>query len=187
MAKSRKQLTADQEQQIYTMLDDGKSIYAVAKGLGFAYPTVKKYSQRRLNGQADEDGSGIQSEDPAKDVEHIHEMGASTRQENYQQVPVVPKTSSSLGAPVTSNGRRATALTQVVEEANTFAVVPKRYEFASSLLWNAKAATEREWNWPELDLGDWLDTFLYEMMKRCGVMLRGYYVVNGKQEEIKTL
>ncbi len=67
--------------------------------------------------------------------------------------------------------------TTVIEEASIFANVPKKMEFTSVLLPLAKHVCEKEWHWPVLSLGDFVDTFLYETMKQRGIILSAYQVV----------
>ena len=64
-----------------------------------------------------------------------------------------------------------------IAEAAIIAISPRRFEFSCSLLWQAMEVTRREWNWPELSPGDWIDTFLYYTMKQRGIILGGYQVV----------
>lgn len=79
----------------------------------------------------------------------------------------------------TTSAKRAApvAPARVLDEATTVIVSPRRFEIDSVLLWQAKAVTEREWNWPQLSPGDWLDTFLYHMMRAHGIILGAYQVV----------
>ncbi len=67
-----------------------------------------------------------------------------------------------------------------VEDAAILGFTPRRFEVNSTLLWQAKYVCEHEWGWPEMDMGDWLDTFMFYAFKRFGVVLMGYVVENPK-------
>ncbi len=65
-----------------------------------------------------------------------------------------------------------------IAEANIVAISPKRFEMSSALLWQAREAAIREWNWPaDISPEDFLDTWLYESFKQRGIILGGYQVV----------
>lgn len=63
-------------------------------------------------------------------------------------------------------------------EANIIEVVSRRVEINSMLLQIAKKVTEEEWNWPVLEMGDWLDTFLFWTMKQKGIVIGAYQVTD---------
>lgn len=43
----------------------------------------------------------------------------------------------------------------------------------------AKEACEKEWGWPVMNMSDWLATFCYIMMKKKGIVLGHYSVIEG--------
>ncbi|MFA5187678.1 MAG: hypothetical protein WC551_14450 [Patescibacteria group bacterium] len=76
------------------------------------------------------------------------------------------------------------------ETASFFSVVPKTFAFSSMLLQMTKKICETEWAWPEMDMGDFLDTYLFWTMQQRGVIIGGYQMVskngnggNGHHEE----
>ena len=73
--------------------------------------------------------------------------------------------------------REKIAQTITLEEANVIAFVPKELRTTSTLLQMAKVVTEREWGWPVLEIGDWIDTYLFYTMKQRGIILGGYQVI----------
>lgn len=62
------------------------------------------------------------------------------------------------------------------EDSALLVVSPQRFEVNSMILWQAKAITEREWGWPSMTPGDWLDTFIFMLMKKFGIVMGGYIV-----------
>ena len=105
-----------------------------------------------------------------------HEI--STPENPDHSAPEKPKDGSP-PSPETPKGTTTASL----EEASIITIVPKAFTTYSSILWQAKVATEREWNWPLLSPEDWLDTFIYECMKQRGIVLGAYQVVNRKNNE----
>ena len=84
-------------------------------------------------------------------------------------------------ASVKNNGAKPasqkTTTARTIEEAALLTVVPKSFVVNSSLVWQAKYVTEREFNWKHTDdIGEWLDTYLWWTMKKLGVVLGGYVV-----------
>lgn len=69
--------------------------------------------------------------------------------------------------------------TATLAEANVVAFVPRRLEVSSLLLMVAKEVTEREWGWPEMQVGDWLDTYLYWTLRQRGIVVGAYQVIGG--------
>lgn len=70
-------------------------------------------------------------------------------------------------------------------EANVLAIIPKSFTVNSLLLQVAKKVTEEEWHWPVMDMGDWIDTYLFWTMKQRGVVIGSYQMVsrNGNHNE----
>ncbi len=70
-------------------------------------------------------------------------------------------------------------------EANVLAIIPKSFTVNSLLLQVAKKVTEEEWHWPVMDMGDWIDTYLFWTMKQRGVVIGSYQMVsrNGNHSE----
>jgi len=70
-------------------------------------------------------------------------------------------------------------------EANVLAIIPKSFTVNSLLLQVAKKVTEEEWHWPAMDMGDWIDTYLFWTMKQRGVVIGSYQMVprNGNHSE----
>lgn len=66
------------------------------------------------------------------------------------------------------------------DEASVVAFIPKEFKANSLLLSVAKAVTEKEWLWPRLDIGDWLDSYLYYTMLQRGIVLGSYTVLDKK-------
>lgn len=65
--------------------------------------------------------------------------------------------------------------TQDIREAGIFAMIPKVYEFSSSLLPTAKMITEQLFGWdPNMPLGVWMDYYLLYTMDAMGVVLQSY-------------
>lgn len=75
--------------------------------------------------------------------------------------------------------KAAARTTPNLADAVSVTIVPKTMTINSTLFQIAKVVTEREWNWPEMEPGDWLDTYLYETMKQRGVTIGAYHVVRG--------
>jgi len=85
------------------------------------------------------------------------------------------------------------AVTKVATSAETasfFSIVPKTFSFSAMLLQMTKRICETEWGWPEMDMGDFLDTYLFWTMKQRGVEMGGYQILgkngnggNGHHEE----
>lgn len=81
-----------------------------------------------------------------------------------------------------SNGQ-GSRFTTTLAEASMVAFVPKELRTTSTLLQIAKAVTEREWSWPEMEIGDWLDTYLFHTMKQRGIILGGYQVLTKEEAD----
>ena len=73
--------------------------------------------------------------------------------------------------------------TKALTEASIVAIVPRRLEVNSVLLLVAKKVTEREWGWPEMEVGIWLDNFLYHTMRQHGIII-GSYIRVGKEHGV---
>jgi hypothetical protein len=82
----------------------------------------------------------------------------------------------------TGTVRSTLVKTENLDEANVLQVVPTVKQFSSVILFLAKKYTETEWNWPELDVGDWIDTYIYHTLRQHGVTL-GYTTQEGKNEQ----
>lgn len=54
-------------------------------------------------------------------------------------------------------------------------VSPQRpFTVNSTLIWFAKQIAEREWGWPEYEIGDFIDTFLYYSLRNSGYNILAY-------------
>lgn len=63
-------------------------------------------------------------------------------------------------------------------EANAVAIVPKVMQISSSLLPVAMAVTRSEWNWPEMSVDDWLDTYLYYTLRANGIVIGAWHKIS---------
>jgi len=61
-----------------------------------------------------------------------------------------------------------------VAEANIIRIVPKVFTVNSLLLQVAQKVCETEWGWPEMEMGDFIDTYFYFTMKQRGILLGAY-------------
>jgi len=84
--------------------------------------------------------------------------------------------------PAEDRPARATRQATSLDEAVAVTIVPKTFTISSSMLQVAKAATEREWGWPVMEVGDWMDTFIYNALKQRGIVIGSYTVVGEKGE-----
>ena len=71
--------------------------------------------------------------------------------------------------------------TKSLTEATIVTIVPRRLEINSTLLLVAKKATEEEWGWPVMEVGQWLDNFLYRALAQRGIVI-GSYIRIGKEQ-----
>jgi hypothetical protein len=69
-----------------------------------------------------------------------------------------------------------------VQESAFVSVLPRHFQMTSALLCSAMCVTEREWGWPEMEAGEWLDNYLYHSMKRFGYVLGAYRVVRPRED-----
>lgn len=91
-----------------------------------------------------------------------------------------PPANSSDAKPKPAGTKKTTFMkTELLEEANILEIMPKVLTFSSATAWLAKRFTELEWGWPVMDMGDWLDTYIYHTLKQRGVTL-GYHIENRK-------
>ncbi len=79
------------------------------------------------------------------------------------------------GTKTPAAGTPGTSKVSDIADANSLQIVPTTHQFSSTILFLAKRYTEVEWNWPEMSVGDWLDTYIYNTLKQRGVTL-GYSV-----------
>jgi len=77
----------------------------------------------------------------------------------------------------------ATKTVSTIGEANIVTIIPRSFTTSSHLIWQAKTVTEREWGWPQMEPGDWLDTYLFMTMKQRGITLGGYTIEERKKKE----
>lgn len=70
-------------------------------------------------------------------------------------------------------------LAKSLDEAAFISIVPKEVRISSTLFHITKHVTEKEWNWPVMEEGEWLDTFFYQIMRKFNIVLGGYQVVKG--------
>ena len=71
---------------------------------------------------------------------------------------------------------------QLGETVSVF-ITPRAFQMCSTLLWQAREAAIREWNWPaDITPEDFLHTFLYESFKQHGIILGGYQVVSKAED-----
>lgn len=63
-------------------------------------------------------------------------------------------------------------------EAQTVTIYPKSFTMSSSLIWQAREAAIREWNWPaDITPEDFLDTLIFLSFKAQGILLGGYQII----------
>ncbi|GEM_PF-2824305 len=93
--------------------------------------------------------------------------------------PKPPVDTSANGAPNPRERNKPAKAALGIEDAALLVITPRRFEFNSTFVWQAQAVTEREWGWKHTDnIGDWLDTYLWWSMKKFGIVLGGYVVLN---------
>lgn len=73
--------------------------------------------------------------------------------------------------------------TTVLAEANLVRVEPKAFTTQSVLIWQAQEVAQREWGWPKMETGDFLDTFLYHAFEQRGITLGAYIVKEVKEND----
>ena len=74
--------------------------------------------------------------------------------------------------------------TEVLAQAVELKFVPRIYTIDySPVIRMAQDASRAVWGWPELPLGDFLDTIIYRYFSRCGVILAGFIVDETKGEQ----
>ena len=143
---SGQRLSDEKKAKIYELLAAGRSKASIAREIGVTWSTVRKY-QKEENGE----GEGTARDDSEK----TNHKGNGASPHPRQQP-----------------GKFAATL----EEAASVLIAPNQFTTSSTLIWQAKLVTEKEWGWPEMPLGDWLDTYLWFTMKQRGVILGGYIV-----------
>ena len=80
--------------------------------------------------------------------------------------------------PSSVSGKSASTL----DDAVSVTITPKTFTMSSILLWQAREAAIREWNWPaDITPEDFLDTYLFESFKQRGIILGGYQVIDRKK------
>lgn len=68
--------------------------------------------------------------------------------------------------------------------AQSIYIAPRAFYMSSQLLWQARDAAIKVWNWPaNITMDDFLDTFLYLGFKERGVILGGFVVLDPKKED----
>ena len=70
-------------------------------------------------------------------------------------------------------------------EANVFSYVPKKFEFSSTLLPLAKQVSMEVWGWPDYEMSDFVDTFIYACLKAAGIKVHTYQVQTPEETEEK--
>lgn len=85
-----------------------------------------------------------------------------------------------------SDAERPVKPTEVLSDAQLLKFVPKVYttEYSSIMRAGQEAAKEL-WGWPDMSLGDYLDTVIHMFYKEKGIILAGYIVSNEAKEAIK--
>ena len=122
------------------------------KKLGLTRKTVHNYYRYWKNGQDAPEETDSNSEDMTEDSTESVQGGAENE----------PR----------KNGNGV---------SNIIKVIPKTTTITSNLLWQAKQAAEEVWGWPEYELGEFLDRYLYKSFAQRDVILGGYTVI--KREE----
>lgn len=79
-----------------------------------------------------------------------------------------------------SKSVRESRIATNLAEAQIVAFIPKEFRANSVLLQVAKSVCEQEWHWPNLPIGDWLDTYLYLTMRQRGIVLGSYQKIESK-------
>ena len=75
-------------------------------------------------------------------------------------------------APRPRERKRAGAFqTGELDFGSYLSVVPKAFTTTSALLWQAKKVCEEFWEWPVMEPGEWLDTYILVTMRKMGVGL----------------
>ena len=109
------------------------------------------------------------SQNRAKAIKQTSSLEEALRVAGNQDKTAPPKTPAPPKAPA--------KITTTLEGAEVVAFIPRKFEMHSILLWQAKEAAEREWNWPKMEPEDFLDTYLHESFKQRGIILGAYKVV----------
>lgn len=77
-------------------------------------------------------------------------------------------------------------VTENIAEAVSIFIAPKTFQMSSVLLWQAREAAIREWNWPaDISPEDFLDTYLYNSYLQRGICLGAYQVLDKKDGQAK--
>lgn len=149
-----------------------ESLSRWAYSIHFRY---NKGPEHRRIGWVDETTGEVRTVPPSR----IRQRKKEEQETPYQ---LTPKTPEGTYEPKPSRlTTTETKLTTKFEEAAVLTFVPRRFEVNSQLFAQAKLVTEREWGWPVLSPGDWLDTYLYFTMKQRGIILGAYQVVEEKE------
>ena len=114
----------------------------------------------------------IQAIKHSETLEDAYEFAAKAIPKKPRASKAEPKTSATHTLVKTEN----------LEDANVLQVVPTVKQFSSVVLFLAKTYTEKEWNWPQMDVGDWIDTYIYHTLRQHGVTL-GYNTQEVKNTE----
>ena len=83
----------------------------------------------------------------------------------------------------TPKGKAQAPKAESLKEAALVALMPRRFETTTALLWVAKEITEREWGWPKMEPGEWLDNFIYFAMHDYGWAIGGYQKITRGGEQ----
>ena len=80
----------------------------------------------------------------------------------------------------------ASRTTADYRQANVFAYVPKKFEFSSTLLTLAKQVSMEVWGWPDYEMSDFIDTFIFHMLKAAGIKVAHYQVETPEELEAES-
>jgi len=114
--------------------------------------------------------------------DHRDEKIASIRKANVGRASIAKEVKiKHKSSPQDGSGAESKTLSKTanLDNAVAVAIAPRRFEMDSALLWQARAAAIKEWDWPnDIEPGDFLDTFLFEAFKQRGIILGAYQVID---------
>ena len=172
-------LTQVQVQEAFAKYQSGKSAEQVAPDYGITPAGLRwifKQNGMKTRGRKRSPGSLADLQKDTTNTVDLEETiippdgDGDSRGQDLPQYPVPPGYIP----------RRESRIVGNLAEAQVVAFIPKEFRANSVLLQVAKAVCENEWKWPNMSLGDWLDTYLYITMKQRGIVLGSYQKVEPK-------
>lgn len=161
---------------------EAQAIEGYACSCGFATPNLNEFKGHQMSTWRDRENHQSLGRVNFDTGEVIMPPAKDRTKEQWALAKYGEKPESSTPSP--QKGLKPQTQTQHMQQAMEIRLVQRSYTIDySPTLRIAQIASMRLWGWPDLPLGDFIDTIVYRYFKRCGVSLAGFIVDETEEEK----